>query len=64
MTISNDFEKIGELVRGADRFALQYFVASGNLVSQLFRREESLSVAEMAMVRETMLGYVKECVVH
>lgn len=60
----NDFEKIGELVCGADRFALQYFVASGNLVSQQFRREESFSVAEMAMVRETMLGYVKECVVH
>ena len=60
----SDFEKVGEMVRGAKRYALQFFVDSGELVSQQFRGRESFSPDEMEATRNIMLKYVKECVVH
>lgn len=60
----SDFEKVGRLVRGAKRYALQFFVDSGELVSQQFRGRESFSPDEMEETKNIMLKYVKECVVH
>lgn len=60
----SDFEKVGRLVRGAKRYALQFFVDSGELVSQQFRGRESFSPDEMEETKDIMLKYVKECVVH
>lgn len=60
----NDFESIGELVDGADRYALQYFVPSGNLVSPQFMNKKPWSESDMTSVRDIMLRHVKECVVH
>lgn len=58
-----DFEAIGELVHGAQRFALQYFIP-GNTVSPNFRHEASFTSAEMDEARAIMLRHVTECVVH
>lgn len=59
-----DFEKIGELVAGADRYALQYFRASGALVSPQFANETSFTDSEMLTAQQIIKRYVKECVVH
>ena len=58
-----DFEAVGQMVDGAERFALQYFVTGKNLVSPQFRSRTSFTAEEMAQAKEIMLGYVKECVV-
>lgn len=60
----DDFEKIGQMVDGAQRFALQYFVPSGNLVSQQFRNRKSFDEPEMMAAKKIMTNHVKECVVH
>lgn len=59
-----DFEDIGRLVSGANRYALQHFVSSGSLVSPQFLVAESFTSDEMQQARRIMAGYVKECVVH
>lgn len=59
-----DFELVGELVDGAERFALQYFVTGPRLVSPQFRDRKSFSEEEMNRAKEIMLRHVKECVVH
>lgn len=59
-----DFEEIGQMVDGADRYALQYFVPSGNLVSQQFRNRKSFDARAMSQAKQIMLRHVKECVVH
>lgn len=58
-----DFHGIGELVDGADRFALQYFVP-GVVVSTQFKNKQSFSEDEMNQARKIILGHVKECVIH
>lgn len=58
-----DFEAIGELVDGAQRFALQYFIP-GNTVSQNFRSAESFTRREMSEAKAIMERHVAECVVH
>lgn len=58
-----DFEAIGELVDGAQRFALQYFIP-GNTVSPQFRNELSFTPSEMDQAKIIMQRYVAECVVH
>ena len=60
----SDFEQIGQMVDGADRYALQYFIPSGNLVSRQFRSRQSFNEYEMTKVKQIMLKHVKECVVH
>lgn len=60
----DDFEAIGTLVDGCDRYALQYFVPSGALVSPQFTNKSAWSEANMLRARDIMLGHVKECVVH
>lgn len=58
-----DFEAVGRLVKGAKRYALQYFIP-GTTVSPQFSARESFSEDEMNEARMIMLNYVDECVVH
>jgi len=58
-----DFEAIGQLVDGAQRFALQYFIP-GNTVSPNFRHESSFTREEMDQAQAIMSRHVAECVVH
>jgi len=58
-----DFEAIGQLVDGAQRFALQYFIP-GNTVSPNFRHEVSFTSEEMERAKKIMERHVRECVVH
>ena len=59
-----DFEDVGRLVDGAQRFALQYFVNGPRLVSPQFRDRTSFSEDEMARAKKIMTQHVQECVVH
>lgn len=59
----DDFESIGKLVIGAERYALQNFVPATTLSPQL-ANAESFSDEEMGRARRIMNKYVKECVVH
>lgn len=61
--VPEDFELIGRLVHGADRFALQYFVP-GTTVSPQFNKRESFTKQEMDQARDIMSRHVQECVVH
>ncbi len=58
-----DFEQIGQLVKGAQRYALQNFVA-GRTVSPQFAGAVSFTADEMAATQQIMQRYVAECVVH
>lgn len=62
--VPDDFERIGKLVKGANRYALQHFRASGALVSARFADEQSFNDEEMNLAQIIMQKYVKECVVH
>lgn len=59
-----DFHDVGKLVKGARRFALQFFVTGPRLVSPQFRDRVSFSPDEMNQAKRIMLQYVQECVVH
>lgn len=59
----SDFDKIGELVRGAPRFALQRF-RPGRTLNPRFRRETTYSDDEFELLRQKMEQYVDVCVVH
>ena len=60
-----DFEKVGKLVEGADRFALQHFRAIEKMVdTEKFRDERTFSEEEFEQVRKIMEKYVKKCVIH
>ena len=61
--VPEDFESIGQLVHGADRFALQYFVP-GTTVSPQFNKRESFTKQEMDQARDIMSRHAQECVVH
>lgn len=58
-----EFGQIGELVRGAKRYALQRF-RPGKTLSPRFRRETSYSDAEMLEIKQIMEKYVDLCVIH
>lgn len=58
-----DFEAIGQLVDGANRYALQHFVSGTTLAPQFVSRE-SFSDEDMERARLLMSKHVKECVVH
>ena len=59
----DDFEAVGELVDGAQRFALQSFLTGPTLVSPQFRDRVSFSPDEMEQAKQIMLRHVAECVV-
>ncbi len=58
-----DFEKIGELVKGAKRFALQHF-RTGTTISPKFAEFHTFSDDEFAAAKKIMERYVDECVIH
>ena len=59
-----DFGAVGELVDGAQRFALQYFLTGPTLVSSQFCDRVSFSPDEMEQAKQIMLRHVAECVMH
>lgn len=58
-----DFDEIGELVKGSPRYALQKFVPKRTLNPQ-FVRETTYSDQEFEQLRLKMEKYVDKCVVH
>ena len=59
----NDFHKVGQMVRGAKRFALQHFQPGITLVPQ-FEQATTFSEAEFQQTKTIMEGYVDKCVIH
>jgi pyruvate formate lyase activating enzyme len=59
----DDFDKIGQLIKGSPRYALQKFNA-GKTLSPRFRSEVTYSDDEFDQLKSKMEGYVKLCVVH
>lgn len=59
----SDFERIGQLVRGARRYALQYFTPGATLSPQ-FANAQSFTASEMMQTKRILEKYVRECVVH
>jgi pyruvate formate lyase activating enzyme len=58
-----DFEKIGELVKGAKRFALQHF-RTGTTISPKFANYHTFTDEEFRVAKKIMERYVEECVIH
>ena len=59
----SDFHKVGEMVRGAKRFALQHFQPGSTLAPQ-FEQASTFSEAEFQDAKTIMERYVDECVIH
>jgi pyruvate formate lyase activating enzyme len=59
----DDFDKIGELVKGAPRYALQKF-RPGRTLSPRFASEVTYSDEDFEKLKHIMEHYVDECVVH
>lgn len=59
-----DFEKVGQVLKGAKRFALQHFISKGDLVSNQFKNYHTFSEDEFAEAKKIMEKYVETCVVH
>jgi pyruvate formate lyase activating enzyme len=57
-----DFKAIGEMLRGASRYALQKF-RSGRTLSPAFRRETTYSDEEFEEIKNLMGQYVDYCLV-
>lgn len=60
---ARDFESIGKLIKGADRYALQRFQPGKTLMPQ-FEFEKSYDEEEMKPLQAIMERYVKTCVIH
>ena len=58
-----DFTEIGELIKGAPRFALQRF-RPGKTLHPAFRHETTYSDEEFEAIKEMLEEYVDECVIH
>lgn len=61
--VLEDIEKIGKLVHGAKRFALQKFVP-GDTVSMAYREAKTFTDEQMASACRIMQRHVVQCVVH
>lgn len=59
----DDFEKVGKLVKGAKRFALQHF-QPGITVSPQFANYHTFTEDEFKQAKKIMERYVDECVIH
>ena len=59
----DDFDKIGQLIKGEARFALQKFRA-GRTLNPRFERETTYSDEDFDLIKNKMEKYVKLCVVH
>lgn len=58
-----DFTGIGELIKGAPRFALQRF-RPGKTLHPAFRHETTYSDEEFEAIKEMLEEYVDECIIH
>ena len=56
----NDFEEIGELIKGAKKYYLQKFIPS-KLVDEEFKKEETYTDTEFKIIKEIMEKYVNFC---
>lgn len=61
---TDDFEKVGQMVKGANRYALQHFISKGDLVSSQFKHYSTFTEDEFSETKKIMEKYVKVCVVH
>lgn len=61
--LPEDFIGIGELLDGAQRFALQKFVP-GNTIAPSFENSTSFNDTEMNQARNYLLPHIKEVVIH
>lgn len=59
----DDIDRIGKMVKGAERFALQRF-RPGITLSPRFHQEVTYSDAEFLQMKKIMEKYVRECVIH
>ena len=59
----DDIEEIGQMVKGAKRFALQRFVP-GDTISMVYAGAKTFSDEQMEQAKMIMQRYVTECVVH
>ena len=59
----DDFEKIGQMVKGARRFALQHFVP-GTVLSPQFQHATTFTDQEFLAAQKIMEKYVDQCVIH
>ncbi|MCL2444565.1 anaerobic ribonucleoside-triphosphate reductase activating protein [Candidatus Saccharibacteria bacterium] len=59
-----DFEEVGKLVDGAERYALQHFLPGDNLNDPEFAKEKTWSEEDFTRAKEIMDRYVKKCVIH
>ena len=60
---NDDFDKIGSLIAGAPRFALQRF-RSGRTLNPRFERETTYSDEDFELIKKKMEKYVDLCVIH
>lgn len=58
-----DFEKIGKMIKGAKRYAIQKFV-SGKTNNPAFAKRSAYSDEDMEKIKVIMLKYVNSCVIH
>jgi len=56
----DDFEKIGEILKGAEKFYLQKFVPS-KLINPEFSKENTYTESEFEKIKDIMKNYVKFC---
>lgn len=61
--VPEDFAKIGQLVKGAPRFALQRF-RPGKTLHPAFRHETTYADDEFAAIKKVLEEYVDECIIH
>ncbi|PID33311.1 anaerobic ribonucleoside-triphosphate reductase activating protein [Candidatus Saccharibacteria bacterium] len=59
----DDFERVGQLVKGAKRFALQHF-NTGITVSPQFENYHTFTEDEFQQAKKIIERYVKQCVIH
>ncbi|MCL2085509.1 anaerobic ribonucleoside-triphosphate reductase activating protein [Candidatus Saccharibacteria bacterium] len=60
-----DFEEVGQLVQGAERFALQHFRAIPEMVNtEEYKDAKTFTEGEFEQARKIMARYVKKVVVH
>ncbi len=58
----NDIIKIGQMIKGAKRYALQNFVPSENLIDKRLKGKTGFSEKERNRLKKTLKKYVKEII--
>ncbi|ACO04497.1 MAG TPA: anaerobic ribonucleoside-triphosphate reductase activating protein [Persephonella sp.] len=58
----NDIIKIGQMIKGAKRYALQNFVSSENLINKEIKNKTGFSREEREKLKKRLKNYVKEII--